>query len=84
MLPYVMVAVLAKEEWLGKILDVEALLVLATNNANLHLVTTFINTELALKSHIVVGRRRNDLNGVCQGVPELVWHGLSQHFCCDP
>jgi hypothetical protein len=84
MLPYVMATVLAKDEWLGEIPDVRVLLVFATNDANLHLIATLVNTELAPGGHIVVGRRQNDLNGVHQTVPGLVWRGLSQHFYCNP
>jgi hypothetical protein len=77
MLSYVMVTVLAMEERLGEVLDVKALLALATNDANLHLVATLVNIELALASHVAVGRRQNNLNGVHQAVPGLVWRGLS-------
>ncbi|CAM6030945.1 unnamed protein product [Sphagnum balticum] len=83
-LPYVMATVLAREEQLGEVLDVEALLALVTNNANLHLIATLVNTELAPAGHITVGRHQNDLDGVRQVVLGLVWHGLSQHFCCNP
>ncbi len=83
MLPYVMVTALAKEERLGEVLDVGALLALVTNDANLHLVVTLLNTELAPTGHVAVGRRRNDLDGIRQAVPELVWRGLSRHFCCN-
>jgi hypothetical protein len=79
-----MAIVLAKEERLGEVLDVGTLLALATSNTNLHLVATLINTELALAGHVVVGHRRNDLNGVRQAMPGLVWRGLFQHFCCNP
>jgi hypothetical protein len=44
MLPYMMVAVLAREERLGEILDVEALIALVTNDANLHVIATLVNT----------------------------------------
>ncbi len=56
MLPYVMAAVLAREERLGEVLDVGVLLALATSNANLHLVATFIDVEFASASHVAVGR----------------------------
>jgi hypothetical protein len=84
MLPYVMATVLVREEQLGEVLDVEALFTLATSDANLHLVTTFVNIELAPTSHVVVERCRNDFDGVRQAMPELVWHGLSRHFSCNP
>jgi hypothetical protein len=84
MLPYVMAVVFAREERLGEILDVEALFVVVTNNVNLHLIATFINVELAPTSHVVVGRRQNNLDGIRQAMPKLVWRGLSQHFYCNP
>jgi hypothetical protein len=84
MLPYVMVVVLAKEERLGELLDVETLFALATNDTNLYLVMTFIDVELASTGHVTVGRRRNDLDGIRQAMPELVWCGLSQHFYYNP
>ncbi|CAM6017988.1 unnamed protein product [Sphagnum balticum] len=80
MLPYVMAMVLAREERLGEVLDVRALLALVTSDANLHLVATFINRELALIGHVAIGCRRNDLDGVRQAVPGLVWRGLCQHL----
>jgi hypothetical protein len=83
MLPYVMATVLAREERLGEILDVGALLALATNDANLHLITTLVNAELAPTNHVTIGHRRNDFDGIRQAMPELVWHVLSQHFCCN-
>jgi hypothetical protein len=77
MLPYVMAMVLAKEERLGEVLDVGALLALATSDANLHLVATLVNTELAPTSHVAVGCHQNDLDGVRQVMFGLVWHDLS-------
>ncbi|CAM6023247.1 unnamed protein product [Sphagnum balticum] len=77
MLPYVMATVLAREERLGEILDVGTLLALATNDANLHLVTTLVNTELAPAGHVTIGRRQNNLDDIGQVVPGLVWCGLS-------
>jgi ribosomal protein S12 methylthiotransferase accessory factor YcaO len=79
-----MATVLAREERFGEVMDVEALLALATNDANLHLVATLVNTELAPIGHVAVGRCRNDLDGVRQAVPRLVWRGLSRNFYCNP
>jgi hypothetical protein len=72
MLPYVMAMVLAREERLGEVLDVRALLALATNDANLHLVATLVNTKLALTGHVAVGHRQNDLDDARQAVLGLV------------
>jgi hypothetical protein len=83
MLPYVMATVLAKEERFSEVLDVRALLALATSDTNLHLVATLINIKLAPIVHITIGHRRNDLNGVREAARGLVWHGLSRHFCCN-
>jgi hypothetical protein len=64
MLPYVMVVVLAKEERLGEVLDVGALLALATSDVNFHLVATLVDVELTPASHVVIGRCQNDLDGI--------------------
>ncbi|CAK9862316.1 unnamed protein product [Sphagnum jensenii] len=77
MLPYVMAVVIAREERLGEVLDVGALLALATNDANLHLIATLVDAKLTPAGHIAVGRCRNDLDGKHQAMPELVWCGLS-------
>jgi len=79
-----MATVLAREEQLGEVLDVGALLALAISNANLHLVATLVNTELAPASHVAIGHYQNDLNGIRQAMPGLVWDGLSQHFYNNP
>lgn len=68
-LPYVMVAVLAREEWLSEILDVETLFALTTNDANLHLIATFVDAKLAPTGHVAVGCRRNDHDDIRQAVP---------------
>jgi len=57
MLPYVMATILAREERLGDILDIEVLLALATSDTNLHLITTLVDAELALVGHVDVGCR---------------------------
>ncbi len=74
-MPYVMVAVLAREEWLSEILDVETLFTLATNDANLHLIATFVDAKLAPTGHVAVGCRRNDHDDVRQAVPG--WYGVA-------
>ncbi len=57
MLPYVMATILAREERLGDILNIEVLLALATSDTNLHLITTLIDAKLALVGHVNVGCR---------------------------
>jgi hypothetical protein len=85
-LPLVVAAVLERGERLREVLDVAALLALATRHADLHDVTALVQAELAPDDHITTTFRRDDLQSKFQGVRllkrrQLLAHLLVRHPC---
>jgi hypothetical protein len=85
-LPLVVAAVLERGERLREVLDVAALLALATRHADLHDVTALLQAELVPDGHIAASFRRDYLQIKFKGVRLLkrrqpLSHSLVRHTC---